>query len=84
MSRFVLLPHIQQEIQKMGDHVELCDESGRLLGYYLSPEAHNRLRYQLANSLVSDDELAEARKHPAGRTTDEVIERLRKIEGTEK
>jgi hypothetical protein len=55
---------------------ELCDPSGRRLGYFLPEQVYRELLYRWANAQVSDEELESARKETESYTTAEVLEHL--------
>ena len=58
------------------DEVELCDESGRSLGHFLSKKLYRRLLYDWANAQITDEELQRRREAPGGRTLAEIWARL--------
>ncbi|HEY1377674.1 MAG TPA: hypothetical protein VGF55_12820 [Gemmataceae bacterium] len=72
--------------------VEMTDESGRTVGYVISPEQFARIAqleedrkalYDWANSLVTDEELEAAEAEGGEFTHEQVMERLRQIEALE-
>jgi hypothetical protein len=83
MGKLVLDESVRKALSELGGEVELCDESGRAVGYFLSPEAYERWLYTLAKAQILDAELADAReeyrKH-GGLTTAQVLDRLRGLE----
>jgi hypothetical protein len=58
---------------------ELCDSSGRRVGYFLPDEVYKQLVCRWANTQVSDDELERCRRETESFTTAEVLERLRRL-----
>ena len=58
------------------EQVELCDESGHRLGYFLPPALHERLLHDWARSRVSDAAIEAARAEEGGDTLAEVWARL--------
>jgi hypothetical protein len=38
------------------EEVELCDESGRKIGHFLSDDLYRRVIYDWANAQISDDD----------------------------
>jgi len=58
------------------DEAELCDQSGRKVGHFLSEELYRRLLYDWANARISDEELERRRRQPGGRTLAEIWRRL--------
>jgi hypothetical protein len=59
------------------DEVELCDESGRSLGHFLSEKLYRRLMCDWANAQITDEELERRRQAPGGRTLEEIWARLK-------
>ena len=80
MASLTLQPGIEETILKLGDRVELRDLNGEVVGYFVSPTAYRKLLYTHANSLVTDSELEASRNQAGGRTTAEVLERLKSLE----
>jgi hypothetical protein len=58
------------------DEVQLCDQSGQSIGYFLSEGLFHRLLYDWANAQISDEELEQRRREPGGRTLAEIWARL--------
>ena len=57
--------------------IEVCDDEGNPIGYFVSCLEHDPQLYEWAKSQLSDDELLRRRNARGnGRTTDEVIKRL--------
>ena len=56
--------------------VELRDEQGELVGYFVPPPLHRELILAWSRAHVSDDELEEARREPAGRPLSEIFSDL--------
>ena len=79
MAHLTLQPQFQEAIAQLGEQIELRNSSGQPVGYYISLEAYNKLRFHFVASLVSDEELEVARQQPGGRTTQEVLERLDRV-----
>lgn len=65
-----------------GDAVPLCDETGNVVGYYLSAErmasiaAERKAMYDEASGLVSEEELDAAERAGGRHTMDEVFKLL--------
>lgn len=57
--------------------VEVCDESGRMLGHFVPASDDVRQVYEWAMTQISDEELDRRRQEPDGRTTAEVLRHLR-------
>ena len=79
MHKVVLDQSWRSKLNHLDAQVELCDETGRTVGYFLPAELHDRLCYEWAKTQFTDEELEQARKQPLGRTTAEVLARLKKL-----
>jgi hypothetical protein len=64
--------------QSKNGKVELCDESGHTVGYFLPVESYRQLLYAWANAQVSDEELEQGRQEPGGSSLAEILEQLEK------
>ena len=58
------------------DEVELCDQSGKPVGHFLSEQLYRRLLFDWANAQVTDEELERRRRQPGGCTLTEIWARL--------
>jgi hypothetical protein len=58
---------------------EVCDPSGRRVGYFLPEHLYHQLVCRWANAQVSDEELDRCRKETDSYTTPEVLDRLRNL-----
>jgi hypothetical protein len=86
MTKLVVDPTLQA---KLTGPVELCDNSGRTFGFFLTREEYERFRqweeeqrrldYAHAQSLFTDEELAEDEKDTETFTTEEVIRYLESL-----
>jgi hypothetical protein len=79
MNKLVLDPAVRSQLNGLNGEVELCDEEGRTVGFFVPANLRERLWYDWAKAQFTDDELERARRQPGGRTTAEVLERLRKL-----
>ncbi len=75
MNRVVVDEAVRSKLRNL-DEVELCDESGRKVGHFLSEELYRRLLYDWANAQITDEELERRRRQPGGRTLAEIWSRL--------
>ena len=75
MNRVVLDQSLRSKLNNLDSQLELCDESGRVVGYFVPAEEHHRLLYDWAQSQFTDEELERARQEP-GRTLSEIWARL--------
>ncbi|MFH1920482.1 MAG: hypothetical protein ABIP48_11430 [Planctomycetota bacterium] len=75
MNRVILDEPARAKLRGV-DEVELCDESGRPLGHFLSEELYRRLLFDWANAQISDEELQRRRRQPGGRALADIWARL--------
>lgn len=79
MTRVTIDRDMSAKLNGVYDSVELCDESGRTLGYFqpaaLSPAQTRRL---MAECPFSDEELKRRREVRTGRPLADILEDLRK------
>ena len=54
MSHVTLTTEIVQNLGGMKSPAELHNPNGEVIGYFMDAEEFRRMRYQYANSLVSD------------------------------
>ena len=85
MSRVIADSALKEAIAKNGQQLELCDESGQVIGYVLTPAEMRKVekdRQSLANMYSQADATFDAEQHsmtladPRKYTTDEVIKML--------
>jgi hypothetical protein len=58
---------------------ELCDATGRRVGYFLPDAVYRQLVCRWANTQVTDEELERCRQETENFTTAEVLDRLRNL-----
>lgn len=75
MSKVILDDTLRAQLRDF-DGVELCDQSGRPVGHFLSQKLYRRLLFDWANAQVTDEELERRRRLPGGRTLREIWARL--------
>jgi hypothetical protein len=56
--------------------VEVCDEAGQTVGYFLPAESYRRLVYDWAKAQVTEAELDAARREPGGSPLAEFLAEL--------
>jgi hypothetical protein len=83
VTRLILDPATAAKLDGTAGSIELCDPSGRTLGYF-TPVVDRSL-YQGVEIPFSEEELARAEKEVEGKTytTDEVLAHLRSLEREE-
>lgn len=60
-----------------GSQLELCDASGRTFGFFVPAGRQKVSLKDWAAMLFTSEELEKARNEPGGRTTEEVLQRLK-------
>ena len=76
MTQMILEPILRLRFGQTDSEVELRDEQGELVGYFVPPPLHRELILAWSRAHVSDDELEEARREPAGRPLSEIFSDL--------
>jgi hypothetical protein len=79
MTRLIIDAATLARLQNLQDLSEVCDESGRVLGYFhpvLPSEAAARAERR---SPFTDEELQQRRQQRTGRPLAEILERLGKV-----
>lgn len=61
------------QLDDLDGEVEICDQTGRTVGYYLPVGLRDELLYAWAKSQVSEEELELARQQPGGRSLKEIL-----------
>ena len=77
MTKVTLDKTLRVQLPNLDTPLELCDESGRTVGFLLSVADYQRLIYEWAKAKYPAEELERRRQDPGERTTGEVLERLR-------
>jgi hypothetical protein len=77
MSKVVVDEAIKDKLRNFAE-AELLDESGQMVGHFLSEELYRRLIYDWANAQITDEELERRRRAPGGRTLEEIWARLQR------
>jgi hypothetical protein len=79
MDKVVLDRPMQTALEGAASEVELCDDAGKTLGYFVPPKMH-RMLYDWAFSLFDNsEELEAARQEPGGMTTAEAVAHIEKV-----
>ena len=79
MTRVVVDPSFATKLQESREPVDLCDESGRVLGTFVPrPTAADYEAAERARPKLSDEELERRRKGPSF-TTAELIKHLESL-----
>lgn len=76
MHKVIQDPDLSIELQQLTHELELRDDAGKLLGYFLPPRRHQELFAAWARSPVTEAELEHARNQPGGRSLADILKRL--------
>ncbi len=79
MDRVILGPFLGSQLTASDDLLEICDESGQTIGYFVPAASRDPSWRQWAESAISVEELDRRRAEPGGRTTAEVLRRLESL-----
>jgi hypothetical protein len=79
MTRITVNESFLGQLSSEREEAELCDPSGRRLGYFLPDQVYRELVCRWANAQVSDEELERSRQESESYTTAEVLEHLRDL-----
>ncbi len=77
MTRITVNNVLLNQLGSGREEAELCDSSGRRVGYYLPDEVYRQLVCRWANAQVSDDDLKRCRDESVSYSAAEVLDRLR-------
>ena len=78
--RKVTLSELESRAGQLQEEVEVCDQSGRVVGRFLPEHIYRQHLYEWANAQFTDSELDRAAQEPGGYTTAEVLQHLRSLE----
>jgi len=77
MQKLVVNDASQLELLKAHDRVEVCDDEGNPIGFFVSCHEQDAELYAWAKTQLSEEELQQRKdERENGRTTAEVIKRL--------
>jgi hypothetical protein len=79
MTRITVNEAMLDQLGSGRNEAELCDSSGRRVGYFLPDELYRKLVCRWANAQVTDEELDRSRYETESFTTAEVLDRLRNL-----
>jgi hypothetical protein len=77
MNKVYVDDDLRARLHGLAAQLESCDESGSTLGYFVPRDVHDTTSEARPSEMFSEEEIALARREPRGRTTAEVLERLR-------
>lgn len=76
MTRIVLDSSACNRLEGIGDFAELCDEHGRIIGYFMSGDQRPGQPPAGFESSLSREEVERRRNTRSGRTTEEILRGL--------
>jgi hypothetical protein len=76
MKRVILSSDVRSQLADLTTPLELCDESGGVLGYFLTCESYNDLLVSFARAVVSDEEVERRMREPGGCSLQDLWQRL--------
>ena len=74
MNKIVIDKDLRTRLDNLDTELELCDESGRTLGYFVPATETNPSLYEWARREFTEEEIESARKEPGGLNIAEVLE----------
>jgi hypothetical protein len=77
MEKLVLHEPWLSALRAVHSQSELCDETGKTLGYFLTVAEYERMVLDWVKLRYPPEEVARLRQQQGGRTTAEVLARLR-------
>ena len=84
MGKVTLTPELRSHLNGLDEHLELCDETGRTIGHFLTDDEFRDLVYAQFRNLPSDEaDRQRAREELArdgGMTTAEAVAYIAEIE----
>jgi hypothetical protein len=79
MTRITVNETLLGQLGAGRQEAELCDATGRRVGYFLPEEVYRQLICRWANAQVTDEELERCRQETESFTTAEVLDHLRNL-----
>lgn len=76
MTKIILEKSLQTKLGDLVGELELCDESGHTLGYYIPASKTDESLYAWARAQFTDEEIDGARQEAGGLTIDQVVSGL--------
>lgn len=76
MDRITLDDNLRTKLNGLSSPVAVCDESGQIIGHFLSDEFYKKLMYAWLLSQPVDEELEQARHETGGRPLAEIWKSL--------
>ena len=79
MTRVIADENLRVGLKSFAEPLEICDESGRILGFFHPGAVDDPEALAWADSVITEEELERARQSKVWHTTEEVLERLRNL-----
>ena len=76
MTKVQVDPVLSSKLHHLSKSLELCDESGRTVGFFLTVADYERLVCEMAKSMSTEEELERIWQEPGECTTAELLTRL--------
>jgi hypothetical protein len=73
MTKLVVGEALRARLEDYTEHVQLCDEKGNVLGYFLPAEVYDRALYRNVEPPISDEELRRRVGEPGRRSLAEIL-----------
>ena len=76
MHKIVVDPPTLAKLDNLDSRLEICDQSGRTLGYFVPSAEQGKLLYDWARQEFTDEEIDAARNESGGYRLDEILAEL--------
>jgi hypothetical protein len=76
MEKIILDPVQQSQVSGLKQQVPVCDQAGKVIGFFLPPALYKKLVYQNADVPFSDEELKRFRQSGDGCSLPEFWEKM--------
>jgi hypothetical protein len=76
MAKVIVDADLRSRLHNLESTLELCDESGLTVGYFVPSPDRLRWAYDWARTAFPEDELERSRQELGGRTIAEILQRL--------
>ena len=77
MQRMVLDSSFRDLLVKAGGHLQLCDDVGQIIGYFVPVSEHDTAVYKWVREQITDDELQRRKEESGALSTADVLSRLK-------
>jgi hypothetical protein len=80
MRKLTLDSQLRGLLNGLDEQIEVCDETGKIVGYFVPEADYRQFVYAWLNAQVTDEELEQAAREPGGRTLAEIWKSLGRTE----